>query len=176
MQITLDTTNYCSHWLQIAFLWPLKYCGLWPQQIMMDTDCKYPLCDISSVLGFSHNIWDVRERLFILWLEADSVLSGCWTKGMISIVSTKWLLDHLLLYMVNRFYSFSNVVALGHKKLYWSAFTNSLSVSLQMLWPSAMTVDDTIYLLLPKHHGDTCNKLRKRKKIRKLLSIMPWWF
>ena len=44
----------------------------------------------------------------------------------------------------------SNVVASGHKKLYSSPFTNSISVSLQMLWPST-------------HHGKTCNKLNSNE-------------
>ena len=89
----------------------------------------------------------------------------CWVNLVtLSIVSTKWLRDHLLLCVVNRFCNFSNVVAPGHKKLYWSPFTNSLSVSLQMLWPSAMSVGDTFYLLLSKYHGDTCNKFNSNER------------
>ena len=57
----------------------------------------------------------------------------------------------------------SNVVASGHKKLYSSPFTNSISVSLQMLWPSAIIVGDTIYLILSSHHGKTCNKIKSNE-------------
>ena len=55
-------------------------------------------------------------------------------------------------------------MAPDHKKLYWSPFTNSLSVSLQMLWLSAIAVGDTIYLLLSKHHGDLWNKFNSNER------------
>ena len=121
MPITNGPTVYCSHWLQITFLWPLKCFGLRPQQIMMDTDCKYPLCDISSVLGFSHNIWDVRERLFNLWLEADSVLSGCRTKGIITNYA-EWNWWHYVLYLPNEY-------MITYSCIWWTD-----SVAFQMLW------------------------------------------
>ena len=79
----------------------------------------------------------------------------CWVNLVtLSIVSTKWLRDHLLLCVVNRFCNFSNVVAPGHQKLYWSPFTNSLSVSLQMLWPSA-TMNCGFLRLLISVYGRT---------------------
>ena len=118
-----------------------------------------------TIMAEGHNICKLTEMLLVNGDQYSFLWSGDTTFEKLQNLFTKKLWRPLtinnLLLQECWFCNFSNVVAPDHKKLYWSPFTNSISVSLQMLWPSSMAIGDTIYLLLAKHHVDPCNKFNQ---------------
>ena len=146
----LASTSCDSFQLQMASLWPLKYCGLWPQQTVTASSSKWPLCDISNIVAFDFNkLWwflvanGISATSQILWPLAltnsgDFLLqmaslqllkySELWLQQTVVASSCKWPICDL-----------SNIVAFGFNKLWLLLAANDLSATSQILWTLAST-------------------------------------